>query len=265
MGLSLGSSIFYYYLCSIKQLNNNIMEKIENVSKDKLVKQIADYIKQSFKRMGTKTNCELNIELQNWMCGFAKNQKWSSSEIVVGRKTYVYRDKEIDDAAFIRILNDAVALSNVRCKVYSKTYGDGYWTPKEVRFERVEIYAKPCKEFISLYKLLEKYADKSLGETEVFFARVCGKRSSWSESGTRQYLCYDAKQCQNIIDTIRKYRTSRDTLRFDVEECFSHGDDYDYEIAQYQETEWYGSNQAKLHITIKTPSGKVKADYKFGV
>ena len=241
------------------------MARIENLSKERLVKLIADHIKKSFKQMGNKTNCKLDIELSNWSSGFGRNSKWAYSEIKFGGNSYTYDDKEIDDAAFIRMLNDAVALSNVRCKVYSQTYGDGFWTPQEVRFERVEIYAKPCKEFTSLYKLLEKYANKSLGETEVFFARVCGKRSSWSESGTRSYLCYDAKQCQNIIDTIRKHRTSKDTLRFDVEECFSHGDDYDYEIAQYQESEWYGSNQAKLHITIKTPNGKVKADYKFGV
>ena len=113
--------------------------------------------------------------------------------------------------------------------------------------------------------MLEKYANKSLGETEVFYARVCGKRSSWSECGTRKYLCYDAKRCQAIINTIRKCRTSKDSFGFDVEECFSHGDDYDYEIAQHQESEWYGSNQAKLHIIIKTPSGRVKVDYKFGV
>ena len=225
------------------------MEKIKNLQREKLVMLIANHIKETFKQMGKKTNCELDIKLSNWSSGFGRNSKWAYSEIKFGGNSYTYDDKEIDDAAFIRILNDAVALSNVRCKVYSQTYGDGFWTPKEVRFERVEIYAKPCKEFISLYKLLEKYANKSLGETE---------------GGARQYLCYNAKQCQNIIDTIRKHRTSKDTLRFDIEECFSHGDDYDYEIAQYQESEWYGSNQAKLHITIKTPSGKVKTDYKFG-
>jgi len=240
------------------------MARIENFSKERLVKLIADHIKKSFKQMGTLTNCNLDIRLDNWGCRMNGKWTWHTSEIKFGDNSYIYKDKQIDDAAFIRILNDAIALSNVRCKVYSQTYGDGYWTPKETHFERVEMYAKPCKEFITLYKMLEKYANRTLGETEVFFARVCGKRSSWSESGERQYLCYNAKQCQNIIDTIRKHRTSKDSFGFEVEECFSHGDDYDYEIAQYQESEWYGSNQTKLHITIKTPSGKVKADYKFG-
>jgi hypothetical protein len=238
--------------------------RIENKTREQVTNLIAKHIKECFKAMGSRTNMNLDIDLSNWSSGFGRNSKWSNSEIRFGGNSYIFKDKEITDAAFIRMLNDAVALSNVRCKVYSQTYGDGYWTPQEVRFERLEIYAKPCKEFITLYKMLEKYANRTLGETEVFFARVCGKRSSWSESGTRQYLCYDAKQCQNIIDTIRKHRTSKDSFGFEVEECFSHGDDYDYEIAQYQESEWYGSNQTKLHITIKTPSGKVKADYKFG-
>ena len=239
--------------------------RIENKTREQVTNLIAKHIKECFKTMGSRTNMNLDIDLSNWVCGMGRDKKWSNSEIRFGGNSYIFKDKEITHAAFIRMLNDAVALSNVRCKVYSQTYGDGCWIPQEVRFERLEIYAKPCKEFTNLYKLLEKYANKSLGETEVFFARVCGKRSSWSESGTRQYLCYDAKQCQNIIDTIRKHRTSKDTLRFDVEECFSHGDDCDYNIAQYQESEWYGSNQTKLHITIKTPNGKVKADYKFGV
>jgi hypothetical protein len=241
------------------------MVRIENLSKERLARHIADYIKKTFKQMGSRTNCELDIRLNNWGSRLNGKWHWSRTEIEFDNTIYEYKDKQVDDVAFIRILNDAVALSNVRCKVYNQTYGDGYWTPQETRFERVEIYAKPCKEFITLYKMLEKYANKSLGETEVFYARVCGKRSSWSECGTRKYLCYDAKQCQAIIDTIRKYRTSKDSFGFDVEDCFSHGDDYDYEIAQHQESEWYGSNQAKLHIIIKTPSGRVKADYKFGV
>ena len=240
------------------------MTRIENLPKERLVKQIVDYIKKSYKQMGSKTNCNLGIEIHNWVSGFGRNQVWSRTEINVGDTAYIYTNKKVDDEEFVRILNDAVALSNIRCKVYSQTYGDGYWTPREVRFERVEIYAKPCKEFVSLYKMLERYANKSLSETDVFFARVCGKRSSWSESGARQYLCYDAKQCQNIIDEIRKHRASKDTLRFEVEECFSHGDECEYKIAQYQESEWYGSNQTKLHITINSPKGKVKADYKFG-
>ena len=243
------------------------MTTIENFPKDKLVKKIADYIKKmsrTLKEMGSGTQCELNIELHNWVSGFGRNQVWSKTEIDVGDIAYNYTDKEVDDAAFIRILNDAISLSNVRCKVYSQTYGDGYWTPRIVRFEKVEIFPNASKEFITLTKMLEKYTNKTIGETDVFFARVCGKRSSWSESGKRHYLCYDSQKCQAIIDEIRKHKASKDTLTFDVEECFSHGDEYDYNIAQYQESEWYGSNQAKLHITIKTPSGKVKADYKFG-
>lgn len=263
------------------------MEKIKT-TKEELTNIIVKYLREKSKNMGDKTNIVLPIEYSNWTSGWGRDSKWSHTDISLGgvrqkmtrligtpnpikidgyesvTKTYTFTDRELTQHQFINILSAAIAIANVRGKVNYDECGDGYWCPKTYRFKNVELFAKPCKEFVSLYRLLEKCANKSLGETEVFFARVCGKRSSWSESGKRSYLCYDAKQCQEIIDAIRKHRTSKDVLTFAIEECFSHGDEYDYEIAQYQESEWYGSNQAKLHITIKTPSGKVKADYKFG-
>ena len=233
-------------------------KRIENKTREQVTALMADYIKLSFKHLKT-TNANLDIELNNWCSGFGRNSTWSYSEVVVGDNSYIFKDKKIDDAELIRMLNNAIATTNVRCKVFSQTYGDGYWTPKETRFERVEIYAAPCKEFVKLAKMIEKYANFSLHETDIFDVRVCGKRSSWSDSGRYDYLCYNADKCNAIADYIRTNRKGKDVLSINVEEYFSHGDDMDYKCAMYQESEWYGCRGNKLAVKVTTPNGKVKA------
>ena len=243
------------------------MEK-KTITREKLVSVMAKFIKEQSKQMGSKTHIELPIEITSWSSGFGRNSQWAHTDIEIGeyrdKVIYTFTDKEITDEQFVYMLNDALSKSNVMGKVYADTYGDGYWTPKQTIFRRIEIYAKPCKEFQLLSDYIKKYAGKTIGNTDVFHVRVCGKRSSWSDSSAYRYLCYDAKKCQTIIDTMRAKRTSKDALKVEIEEYFSHGDEGDYRCAMYQESEWYGCRGAKLHFTIKTPTGKVKADYKFG-
>jgi flavodoxin len=239
-------------------------KRIENKTRQEVTGLMADYIKLSFKHLKA-TNANLGIELHNWCSGFGKNSKWSYSEVVVGDNSYIFKDRQINDNELIRMLNDAIAMSNVRCKVFSETYGDGYWTPKETRFKRVEMYAAPCKEFVKLAKMIEKYANYSLHETDIFNVRVCGKRSAWSDSGHYDYLCYNAEKCNAIISYIRENRKGKDTMMVGVEEYFSHGDEMDYKCAMYQESEWYGCRGNNLSIKVYTPSGKSKTFNKWSM
>jgi hypothetical protein len=107
------------------------------------------------------------------------------------------------------MLKRALAVSGVSGKVHYEECGDGHWCPKEYYFKDVELYAAPCKEFIKLAKAIEKYSGKVLGSFDVYYTSVCGKRSSWSDTGNMKYLCYKPKKCQAIIDYIKKNRTSR--------------------------------------------------------
>ena len=240
------------------------MARIENKTRAEVTALMAKFIKESAKAM-TCTNKEIDTDLSNWCSGFGRNSKWSYTEIKFGGNSYIFKDKEIDDLAFVQMWNDAIAIAKVRGKVTYDTYGDGYWTPKTYRFKRVEIFAKPCKEFITLAKMLEKYANKSLGDIDVFSVSVCGKRESWSDSGRYYYLCYEPKKCKAIIDYIRAQKGSKDVLTFSVDDYFSHGDDMDYKCAMYQETEWYGERGNKLTIQITTPKGKAKAMNTWGM
>lgn len=235
------------------------MIKVENISRKHLVMNISIYLKKCAKSM-TADNVTADIELHNWYCGFGRDSKWSYTEIRVDDTQYIVKDKEITDESFVSILNDAIATAKVRAKVVYDTYGDGYWTPKQTLFRRVQVFSKPCKEFIALSKYIDKYGNFTLDDLAVFNVRVCGKRSSWSDSGKYYYLCYNAELCKSILDDIRKNKGSKDILNVSVEETFSHGDDDDYRCAMHMESEWYGERGAKLHYIIKTPKGKVKVD-----
>ena len=236
------------------------MARIENITREKLTTLLTAYLKECSRQMGTRTNRELNIEFGNYGSGRNKDWKWSYTIIEFGDTTCMVRDKAIEDVEFAAILRNAVAKAKVRANVYTETYGDGYWVKQETRYKGIEIFAKPCKEFVSLVKLVEKYANYTIGDTDVFDVSVCGKRSSWSDSRDKTYLCYNADKCQAIIDYIRKNRTSKDTLTIEVAPYSSHGDDGDYKCAMYQESEWYGYRGARLNVRVTTPSGRVKAN-----
>ena len=243
------------------------MEK-KAITREKLVSVMAKFIKGQSKQMGDKTNMELPISISSWVCGMGRDKKWAHTDIEIGeyrdKVVYTFTDKEITDEQFVYMLRKALEESKVRGQVFADIYGDGCWTPKQTIFRRVEIYAAPCKEFTTLAKLIQKYSGKTINGTDVFHVSVCGKRSAWSDSSNYRYLCYDAKKCQTIIDIIRTKKTSKDALKVELEGYFSHGDEEDYRCAMHMESEWYGCRGIKLHITITTPTGRVKADYKFG-
>ena len=239
------------------------MEK-KQVTREHLTLLLAKFIKDSQKNMGDKTNVELPISISSWVNGA---KKWSHTDITIGdycdKTTYTFTDREITDEQFVYMLNDALSKSNVMGKVYADTYGDGYWTKKQTIFRRIEIYAKPCKEFQLLSDYIKKYAGKTIGSTDVFHVRVCGKRSSWSDSSAYRYLCYDVEKCKAIIDTMRAKKTSKDGLKVEIEEYFSHGDEMDYRCAQHQESEWYGCRGVMLVTDIKNTKGQLKLHKAF--
>lgn len=244
-----------------------IMEQKKQVTREKLTTILAKYIKECQKNMGDKTNVKVPIGYENWSCGMGRNSKWSHTDIIVGgypdKTTYTFTDRELKQEQLISMLKNAVEQSKVKAKVFYDECGDGYWCDKEYRFKRVEIFAKPCKEFVSLCKYIEKYTRLTINDLDVYYVDVCGKRSSWSDSGRYYYLCYDVKECKKILDTLRKFKGSKDTLKVSVKEYFDHGDEGDYRCAQYQESEWYGHRGTKVCVEIATPSGKVKLNKEF--
>ena len=239
------------------------MAKVTNLSENYVIQYIAEYIKSCKKNIGNNTNIELPIYYHNWGARINGSWKWTRSEISFNGNTYEFTNKELSEERFVWILRTALEQSGVDGKVFFQTYGNS-WNGYQTIFEKIEIYADPCKEFIQLNKMLQKYAGKALNKTEIFFTTICGKRSSWSDTGRVKYLCFDANNCKNIINFIREKKTSKDKLTFKTDEYLSHGDEMAYDYAMYAESEWYGCRGNKLTIMIDTPAGRRKAIQFFG-
>lgn len=234
-------------------------------NKESLIKAIAKAIKESAKGINGNVYCYANvpIELRNWGAGWGNKWKWSSSEIKVGNETYKFTDKEVTDQEMISLAKQALELSGCKGKVLYDECGDGYWISKTYSFNGIKVYGEPCNEFKELNKMLAKYGNKTIGEQDVFHVNVCGKRSSWSDSGHESYLCYMPKVCANIIDYIRHNRLRGWKVCISTEEYFSHGDEMDYRCAQHQESEWYGCRGVMLVTDIKNTKGEPKLHKTF--
>lgn len=123
----------------------------------------------------------------------------------------------------------------------------------------IKMLAEPCKEFGQLNKMLVKYANKTINPLEWYRTDLCGKRGTYNESGTPTYNCFDTRCCQQIIDYIRKHKSSKDKLTFNI----NANDDIDTEYSIKYETECYGRRYMSLTIDITTPTGRNKAHFAF--
>lgn len=233
------------------------MGKRETIERKQLKPIITDYIKACVARMGERNSLQLAIRHDDWGSRINGVWKWSSSEITVGDNKYTIRDRQVTDEHFLTVVENALKESGIRGKVFSEPYWPGNFT-KVDRFSRLEIFAPPCQEFNRLNDLLKGLTRKTLADTDIYGVNVCGKRSSWSDSGNYRYLCYNKENCKDIADLIEAVCDDKDTLRFKVEEFLDHGDEGDYRAAQYHESEWYGSRGQNLHIIVKDQDGKEK-------
>lgn len=238
------------------------MKRVENITREQVTKLIVKLIKECAKNMGNSTNIEVGIGHSNWING---NKKWAYSEIRFGGCSYIFKDKEITEYDFIRLLENALKESGVKGKVFYDVCGDGIWTSKQAIFRRLEIFAKPCKEFRELNKVLVKNGSKEIGEFDVYSVRVCGKRSIYNDSGKYSYLCHDSVKCQSVIDFIKDNKGRNGVVKTSVVDYLDKGDEEDYRIAQYQESEWYGRAGANLKVNIIGGKGKKDYENTFGL
>lgn len=238
-------------------------------TREKLIDIIAKAMREKSKSMGDETNIKFPIRYENWQCGMGRDARWSNTDITLlvnsKKTTYTFTDKEITQRGFIDMLNKALEKSKVKGRVVydEQEVWHGYHHGTEYCFKRVELFSNPCKEFNTLRKYLEKHANFKLGDMDVFSVDVCGKRSSWGDSGDYYYLCYDPKRCKRILYDIKYNKGSKDLLKVSTEKYLDHGDDMEYQCAMYQESEWYGHRGNKLCIEVTTPKGKVKLNEEY--
>lgn len=138
-----------------------------------------------------------------------------------------------------------------------------YCGAKSVRFSNViptiKMLAEPCKEFEKLNKILLKYTNKTISPLKWYRVDLFGKRGTYDESGTPTYNCFDTRYCQQIIDYIKKHKSSKDKLTFSI----TTNDDIDTEYSIKYETECYGRRYMSVVVDITTPTGRNKAHFAF--
>lgn len=138
--------------------------------------------------------------------------------------------------------------------------GYGNFTPD---FEFPVIFRKfctPCRSFLKLSEIFKRSGAGELPFKEWYSVNTSGKRGTYSESGERRYYCYDEQLCANILAWLKQKKTSRDTVEFKI---VHNEDTEDRNYSMYYETECYGSVDNNLEITIKTQTGRVKAQEIF--
>jgi hypothetical protein len=149
------------------------------------------------------------------------------------------------------------------------TFNVGMWSDYSVRFiPKVCLAETACKEFNSLQNYINKYGvgkygcKVNLNNYELFSAAMGGKRGRlWDEYGERVFLDNKPKKCARLLEELRKARGTKDVMF-----CERGEEDYidpeEQRYSAYAEIECEGEKRKYLHITIKTPSGKVKYDEK---
>lgn len=148
-----------------------------------------------------------------------------------------------------------------------------YNRPSMVMVTKVEMPDAPCKEYNALQNYLNKYGVRmengynrtypmNLTNFTLYSVYAGGKRGVlWGEEGTRNYLDNKPKRCAEILETLRKHRTSKDTMIciFGKEEYI---DPIDKRYSQMHEVECDGEIRSYVNIIIKSDKGKTKCDIK---
>ena len=126
----------------------------------------------------------------------------------------------------------------------------------------------PCSEYKSLMNYINKFgkneygSSMKLGNFELFCAAKGGKRGHlWDEYGERLFLDNKPKKCTLFLSQIRKARGTNDSMICKIGEE-DYIDPAELQHSIYAEVECDGEHRRYLHITIKTPTGRVKYDNK---
>ena len=251
-------------------------------------KQFAEKIFKAVKKNlndARKYNKENNLSLQNWNrksqqvdLGIWDNNTWNDRGIrIVKSYTIKVEDKEMAEVRthydVAEIFRELRSLLDAQKKV--KGWGglsfdservylaSGTWSDYEISaILKVCLADAPCSEYKSLMNFVNKYGNANLKNYELFSAAMGGKRGTlWDEYGERIFLDNKPKKCARLLEELRKYRGSKDTMICKRGEE-NYIDPEEQRASSYYEVECEGEKRKYIIITIKTPTGKVKYESK---
>ena len=249
-----------------KETAKNLFERIK-----KYLADAKNYNKDKIGWNRKSQTCNLGIGYKFGWIG-AKGEKY---EIYFNGKTFAELDylSEVKDVftELRKLIESQQSVKGWATLVVAndtQNFGSG-WSSTEVRYiSKITLADVPCKEFKALRNYIQKYGVNKYGSCfvfapfEFFSSAMGGKRGRlWDEYGDRNYLENKPKKCARVLEELRKYRGTKDTML-----CERGKEDYideiDRKYSEYHEVECEGEKRYYLNITIKTPQGKVKYQQK---
>lgn len=117
----------------------------------------------------------------------------------------------------------------------------------------------PCAEFKSLQNWVNKYGTGAkVLAYDLYTVGMGGKRGYlWDEEGERCYLDNAPQKCKRLLEKLRAARSSKDTVT-----CKRSRENYidpiDRDYSEKYEIECDGEHREMIHVTVKTPTGRLK-------
>lgn len=153
-------------------------------------------------------------------------------------------------------------------RVDTESETDFFSTPNFSNFverswiSEIIIMPVPCKEWKKLSEKLHKFTGKTLQAQNCRTELLWGKRD-YVEVTSTHYLALSPELCKNVIKFLDK-RGTKDTLLFEVKEHLDDADRYNGD-GEDRENEYDAIRYYYLQLTIKTPTGRLKAEKSFYV
>lgn len=217
--------------------NNGIYEKIMATVKERLLKT---------------TKSEVRISTEDYFPSEAFENIDLMNETIALLDKIIAEIKKMPKAFHVNAESETEFFSVPNCS----NYVERNWISKII------IMPTPCEEWEKLSEKLRKFTGKALQAQDCCTERLFGKRDDVEVTSTR-YLALSPEICKNIIQFLDK-RGTKDSLEFEIKQNLDDADRYNGD-GEDRESEYDAICYYYLHLTIKTPTGRLKAENSFYV
>lgn len=114
------------------------------------------------------------------------------------------------------------------------------------------VMIEPCREFYELQKWLKSKAGYELNVTDLFYNRMCQKRSSISRSGY-EYKCEQAYSIEKANQQLQRVWKSGYKATVEIIDRSDFDSGYDRDRYEYEQ---YGYEETVMKVTITTATGR---------
>ena len=106
------------------------------------------------------------------------------------------------------------------------------------------MFGKPCKEFKTLAKLVEKKYGITLKVDDLYNVRLFGKSGRYGESGEREYAAFSESLCLSYINEIKSFGRKK------TKATITNMDDIDTDYSARYLTECYGYRKRGIEVKV---------------